>query len=106
MNGNPVRQRSPASYGVWSRVKSLLKRKRHDVEDGDDDILPSPKLPRIELSLIPQSIDREQLEAEAILSRPSSDVSCASAKTGGRNPNLRIHVPALADNEDDGEPLD
>lgn len=56
---------SASGGGVWSRVKSLggllSRKKRHahdDDDDGDEDgDLRAAKLPRIDASLIPQSID-------------------------------------------------
>lgn len=118
VNGSPLTQSSSASGGVWSRMRGFFKRKRqpaHDDDDDDDDqddILPSSKLPRIDVALIPKSVDMEQLEADAAASaqlseeaRRAADLQ-SSRNMGVRNPNLRIHVAAPADDgfaEDDEE---
>lgn len=110
-NGSPLDQAEQASGGIWSRVRGLFKRKRqttHDDDEDEDDILPPFKLPRIDPALIPKSVDREQLEAEAMPSGPSNEEAqgalAGSSRPdatylGARNPNLRIHVPTPADDE-------
>lgn len=100
-----------ASGGVWGRVKGFFKRKRHDDDDSDDDDLdglePAFKLPRIDPSLIPRSVDRAELEAgrnsvAVAAAQPIGDAEALRADMA-RNPNLRIRVPAAVVEEVDDE---
>lgn len=108
VNGSRLAPGSSGSGGVWGRVRSLgglFSRKRQSPHDDDDDDehdnSPPSKLPRIDASLVPNSIDRDQAEAEVELAssgpvgearRGRGGQQQPSGNFGARNPNLRINV--------------